>query len=221
MKNATSRGILNCLILLSAVLAIFFDYSTSDWYYLCKPLTTILVILLPVLAKGVNSVFRRTLIVALCFCLLGDILLLKNDYFVFGLGAFLIGHLIFAKGFMGLHGFQKTPITALVLLAIGIGLYTWLYPDLGELKYPVAAYVLVILFMAWQGLGLYVQKKTKAYGFIALGVILFMFSDCMIAVNKFKTPFELSGLVILSTYWLAIALIANAGALILNKDPQG
>ena len=209
---------MNGLIFLSALLAMAFNQPGSHGYYVFKPLTTILVILLPIFGKGVNNQFRRTLILALCFCLLGDILLLKNEYFVFGLGSFLIGHIWFAKGFMGLNGFQRNPGIALVLLVIGIGLYAWLYPDLGTLKYPVAAYVLVILFMAWQGIGVYLQHRTKAYGLIALGAVLFMFSDSMIAVDRFKAPFELSGVVILSTYWLAITLIANAGILIFRRS---
>jgi len=204
------KRILNALIFLGAITAIVLDNQKNNWYYGLKPLTTLLVLLIPFLAKGVHSTFRRLLILALCFCLLGDVLLLKEDYFVFGLDSFLIAHLVFAKAFLGLQGFQKNIASAMVLLAIGIGLYTWLYPDLGALKYPVAAYVLVILFMAWQGIGLYIHKKTKGYGFIALGVGFFLFSDSMIAGDKFKAPFELSGVVILSTYWLAITLIANS-----------
>lgn len=211
------RVIFNALIFTSAIIAIVLNYWESSLYNIFKPLTTVLVILLVLLAKGDDVRFKRTLILALCFCLLGDILLLKNEYFVFGLGAFLIGHLLFAKGFIRLRGFQRNPFVALLLLIIGIGLYAWLYPDLGALKYPVTTYVLVILFMAWQGMGLYVQEKTRAYGFIAFGVVLFMFSDSMIAIDKFKVPFEFSGVVILSTYWLAIALIANAGVKIFEE----
>jgi uncharacterized membrane protein YhhN len=207
------RGVLNALIFISAIIAIVLDYHESSLYNIFKPLTTVLVIVWVIMAKEVDTYFKRTIILALCFCLFGDILLLKNDYFVFGLGAFLLGHLLFAKAFVGLHGFQRNPIVALVLLAIGIGLFDWLYPDLGALKYPVAAYVLVILFMAWQGIGLYLREKTTAYGFIALGVILFMLSDSMIAIDRFKSPFELSGVVILSTYWLAITLIANGSSM--------
>lgn len=220
MKITKNSTVFNCLIFLSAILAIILNQQGSKGYFVIKPLTTILVILLTILGKGVDTRFRRTLILALCFCLLGDILLLKSEYFVFGLGAFLLGHLLFAKGFMGLHGFQRNPVIALALLSIGIGLYAWLYPDLGDLKYPVTAYILVILFMAWQGIGLYMEERTKAYGFIALGVVLFMFSDSMIAVDKFKVPFELAGVVVLSTYWLAITLIANGGIRILENGKK-
>ena len=210
MKITKTIGILNALIFLSAGIAIFFDYQNSSWFFLFKPLTTVLVILIPVMTKTMDKMFRRLLIVALGFCLLGDVLLMKPDYFVYGLGAFLIAHLIFAKGFIGVQGFQGSQIVFLVLLLIGVGLYFWLYPDLGGLKYPVAAYVLVILFMVWQAIGLYLKNKTITGGLIALGALFFMFSDSLIAVDKFKNPFEFSGLLILSTYWLAITLIANS-----------
>ena len=210
MKDSKIRILLNTLIFLSACISIALDFFNSPYYGLGKSLTTILVILLPVLAKGKHTVFKRTLIVALCFCLLGDVLLLNPSYFVYGLAAFLMAHLLFVKGFVGLIGWQKNPTVALTLLVIGIALYAWLYPDLAGLVWPVAFYVLVILCMAWQGIALYLKEKTRAHGLIALGVLFFLFSDSMIAVSKFKNPFELSGLIVLSTYWLAIALIANA-----------
>ncbi|NKI31385.1 lysoplasmalogenase [Croceivirga thetidis] len=220
MDKQKQRNILNLLIFVFAVIAILLDVTGNSFYYLFKPLTTMLVILLPLMIKELERDYKRTLIWALCFCLLGDILLLDEDYFVFGLGSFLIGHLLFARGFIKLGGYQNNGIALIVLLIIGIALYTWLYPDLGPLKYPVAAYVLVILFMAWQGISLYLKNNTIAYALIAMGVVLFMFSDSMIAVNKFKAPFALSGVVILSTYWLAIALIANTGVRISKKGNQ-
>lgn len=216
----TSRIFWNGLIVLSAVVSIMLDHVENEWYAISKPLTTLLIIVLPFFRNEADTKFRRMLIVALCFCLLGDVLLLKNAYFVFGLGSFLIAHVCFAIGFIGLGGFQRNPGIAVVLLLIGIGLYSWLYPDLGALKYPVAAYVLVILFMAWQGIGIYVVEKTKAFGLIAFGTVLFLFSDSMIAVDRFKAPFEFSGMVILATYWLAIALIANAALLISTSDQK-
>ena len=217
METLNRKILLNTVIFVCALISIVFDFMDNPLYNVFKPITTTLVVLLTILTKDVNNAFRRLLIAALCFCLLGDILLLKNEYFVFGLAAFLIGHLLFAKGFIRLKGFQKNIIILLTLMVIGIGFYIWLYPDLRALKYPVAVYVLVILFMAWQGIGLYFADKSKANRFIAFGVILFIFSDSILAINKFRTPFELSGLVILSTYWLAITLIANGSSIGLKR----
>ena len=150
------------------------------------------------------------MVIALLFCLAGDILLLKEAYFIFGLGSFLIAHLFFAYGFVVLEGFYFTWWSFLSFLGLGICILFWLKPDLGNLELPVAIYIFVISFMAWQGIGLFHKKRTREYALIAIAVLLFMFSDMMIAVNKFKNPFHLSGIVILSTYWMSIGLIANA-----------
>ncbi|WP_420603693.1 lysoplasmalogenase [Flagellimonas sp.] len=219
MKNSKTQRAINILSFISACLAIYFDYAADKILFsVFKPLTTILILsLLFFVQSGTLSKYRSLIIVALVFCLLGDIFLLKDSYFVFGLGSFLIGHLLFASAFIKLEGFHFHWVSLLIFLAIGGGILFWLRPDLGDFELPVTIYVIVIIFMAWQGLGLFLRQKQRAYLLIALAVLLFMFSDTMIAINKFKSPFNLSGLVILSTYWMSIALISNASYLILGK----
>jgi uncharacterized membrane protein YhhN len=93
---------------------------------------------------------------------------------------------------------------------IGGVIFFWLKPDLGDFMVPVLFYVLVITSMAWQGIGLYLRNKAKAYAWIAWAVLFFMLSDTLLAINKFKAPFDYASVLILGTYWLSIALIANA-----------
>ena len=99
---------INFLIVFSAVMAIYFEYVGHRMLYLVlKPLTTILVIsILLFSSKTKNERFRNIISTALFFCLLGDIFLLFEGYFVFGLGSFLIAHLLFAFGFIKLEGFH-------------------------------------------------------------------------------------------------------------------
>ncbi|RDY59680.1 lysoplasmalogenase [Flagellimonas nanhaiensis] len=203
---------INILIAFSALLAIYSEYSGYRMLYLfLKPLTTILVIsILFFASKTAKPKFKNTVFIALIFCLLGDVFLLFEGYFVFGLGSFLMAHLLFAMAFIRLEGFYFNYISLFAFLAIGLILFLWLKPDLGSFLIPVGLYIAVILFMAWQGTGLFLKKKRHAYALIALVVVLFMFSDSMIAVNKFKSPFTLAGPIILSTYWLSVALISNA-----------
>ena len=130
----------------------------------------------------------------------------------------MIFFLLFSKAFIGLKGFYFNWMSFFVFLAIGLILFLWLKPDLGNFLIPVGLYIVVILFMAWQGTGLFLKEKQSPYILIALAVVLFMFSDSMIAVNKFKSPFSLAGPIILSTYWLSIALIANATHKITSKE---
>ncbi|MEZ4809714.1 MAG: lysoplasmalogenase [Allomuricauda sp.] len=203
---------LNVVAFVSACLAMYLEFvGQRALYIVFKPLTTILIMsLLFFVPGGGPSRFRNIVLTALAFCLLGDILLLWEGYFVLGLASFLLAHLLFATGFIQLGGFRFHWISFLALLTIGGGLFLWLRPDLGNFLMPVTAYIIVIVFMAMQGVNLFLKNKKRAYAMIALAVLLFMFSDTMIAIDKFKSPFHWSGPIILGTYWLSIALIAHA-----------
>ena len=222
MGKLRPRLWLNLLIFCSACAAIFADYMSWEMLYrILKPLTTIFVISLLFFAKNPSLIkFKNLMVSAMIFCLLGDILLLRDEFFIFGLGAFLIAHLLLTYGFVVLEGFHVHWISGLLFLGLGLSIFFWLKPDLGNLELPVAIYILTICCMAWQGIGLWLKKRIRAHALIAIAVFLFMFSDMMIAVNKFKSPFPLSGVVILSTYWISIALIANATFLKLKEQDR-
>ena len=221
-KTGKERIFVNIAALISACVAIYLEFvGERTLYIFFKPLTTMLIIsLLFFVPKGGLSRFRNLMVAALAFCLVGDILLLWEGYFVLGLASFLLAHLLFATGFIQLEGFHFRWISFLVLFSIGVGLFLWLRPDLGNFLIPVTAYITVIVFMAMQGVNLFLRDKKSAYAMIALAVLLFMFSDTMIATDKFKSPFSWSGPIILGTYWLSIALIANAAVKIMaDKKP--
>ncbi|MBR9854359.1 MAG: lysoplasmalogenase [Algicola sp.] len=217
-----SSLIINILIIISAVLAMVMEYFGSlSAYMVLKPLTTVLVISLLVFIPKLQWTKLRTIMVfALLFCLLGDILLMFPAYFVFGLAAFLVAHMLFVWGFVRLNGFQRNWILFVILFGIGGILFYWLRPGLGEFLVPVGVYVLVICSMAWQGIALFLKEKRKEFIWIAIAVLCFMFSDTMIAISKFRSAFDYSGIVILSTYWISIALIANAVRKIVLKSSE-
>ncbi|WP_375325787.1 lysoplasmalogenase [Flagellimonas sp. GZD32] len=208
-----SRLVINVLFVVSALSSIVLEYlGIRQGYVFFKPFTTVLAIVLLFSAGGTSvPKFKSLMIAALVLCLVGDTLLLFESYFVFGLASFLLGHLLFIAAFIQLKGFYAHWISFFFLMAIGGGLFLWLKPDLGNLLVPVSCYIVVICVMAWQGIGLYTRDKSKPFLWIAIAVLLFMFSDSMIAVSKFKMPFAYASALILSTYWLSIGLLANAG----------
>lgn len=223
MVRALSKRqlVLNLMILASACLAMYVELEGNrDIYVFLKPLTTILIMShLFFLPKNGLHQSRIGIIAALFFCLLGDVLLLFESYFVHGLAAFLVGHILFAVTFIKLKGFYGHWVSFLLLYGVGISLFFWLRPGLGGFMVPVAVYVMVICFMAWQGIGLFLRERSKAFLWIAVAVLLFMFSDTMIAIAKFKTDFDYSSILILSTYWLSIGLMANAAfQIVLTKN---
>lgn len=203
--------IFNTLTLLSAIIAIYAQMqSATVLFAITKPLTTILLISL-VLTYGKlrSEKFPRVVFLALLACLLGDMFLLGDSYFIYGLSAFFVGHLLLTYAFTTLGGFRTQFLPLVVLLSIAAAHYAYLYPMLGPFKLPVAMYNLVIVLMAWQATCLALQRPSKQTFGLCFASLLFMFSDSMIAMNKFVVAFDWSSVVVLSTYWLSIAIIAN------------
>lgn len=224
MVRALSKRqlVLNLMILASACLAMYVELEGNrDIYVFLKPLTTILIVShLFFLPTNDFRQFKNGIIAALFFCLVGDVLLLFESYFVYGLATFLIGHILFAATFIKLKGFYWHWVSFLLLYGVGILLFFWLKPGLGGFMVPVAVYVAVICFMAWQGIGLFLRERSRAFLWIAVAVLLFMFSDTMIAIAKFKADFNYSSAIILSSYWLSIGLIANAAFQIVLRGKE-
>ena len=163
------------------------------------PLIVLLVLLKP------TSHYRKFIFGGLAFSLLGDILLESSpDMFVFGLLAFLTGHIFYAIAFIRRNKTINL-MTAVFMLAYGVLIYWILLPGLNQMAIPVMLYVLVILVMAWRAVS---QRPFDAYAtFAMIGAFLFVFSDSLIALNKFYTPIDYSRGIIMLTYWMAQAFI--------------
>ena len=203
------------IILLSGVCAILSYYFEHDFlYYFLKPITTVLILLFSLIHghRSEKEILKMT-VYGLFFCLLGDILLMKDTFFVYGLLAFLVAHILFIISFVKIDGFKNYFKPFVLLLLFGGMFYAFLYPNLGSLALRVLVYVICIALMAWQGAGLYIWKKKKPFLYILLGALLFMISDSIIALNKFVYSFELSKLVVMTTYWTAIFFIAKASTM--------
>lgn len=197
------------VITISAAIAIYFRQLNNHGYYsIFKPLTTILIILFSVfLNLETGTYYGWIVIVGLFFSLIGDVLLLNDKWFVYGLGSFLIAHIIFTHAFSSLFGFQYNPIVLIVLVCIGFAYFKFLQPTLKSYVVPVAFYFLAIIVMDWQALSLSFLDKGEIYYLLGISSILFSFSDAVIAYNKFKKEFKSAELLILSTYWLSIFII--------------
>lgn len=202
----------NGLIALAALLAIYFAMQGPPTaYVIAKGATTALVILLVVLfGHPADRPFRAWMVAALMSCLAGDLLLTAENGFLAGLSAFFVAHVLFLLAFRHRGGFIIDLWPLLFLLAYGFGLYILLWPGLGALALPVLVYTLVITVMSWQGIALYRQERSVYRRWIAAGVVFFLVSDSLLAIDLFKAPLPYAPVLILSTYWAAIGLLANA-----------
>jgi alkylglycerol monooxygenase len=161
-------------------------------------------------AGGQNSLEKPLLLAALASSVVGDAWLMFSGFFIHGLISFLIAHLFYIALFK--QGVTWFPSKAVLIasLSYGAAMYTYLLPSLGAgLQIPVAVYVFFIALMGAQAMGRAVELKTPASALVALGSVLFMVSDSLLATNKFVTPIAMSPLWILGTYFTAQLLIAR------------
>ncbi len=205
--------ILSVLTLIAAISAITFrQRGQKRWYSFFKPLTTIFILVIGVLVYYTyESTYALIMLGALVFALAGDILLMKDKTFRQGIYAFMIAQAGFAIGFMSLYGFNPSLPVLLVLLLLNGSFFVYIRKDLKAYALPIAVYMLVITFMNWQALGLALQRPIPVFTAIAVASLLFTFSDAVIAYNKFKKPLKIAGILILSTYWIAIYVFVMAG----------
>ncbi len=149
---------------------------------------------------------------------LGDLFLaLKGErWFLAGVGAFGLGHLAYAGGFLlrsGALGFDGVAAGEGVVLAGLLGLLVstevWLASRTGELRWPVRGYVVLIGLM---GLAAVLLPAAPGQMVLRLGAALFILSDLMLAVQLFVAKdagvCRRLALALWPAYWVAQALIA-------------
>ncbi|EQC43783.1 lysoplasmalogenase [Bacteriovorax sp. Seq25_V] len=201
-------------ILISMSLHIYFEYRRDfKFIYLFKPLTTTLIIILCI-KNGSETDYRNIIILGLIFSLLGDIfLMLKEQKFIPGLVSFLLAHIIYIFAFTrNITEIKFWPLA--ILVPIALGLYSYLFNSLKEMKLPVAIYVLAILtmtFAAWQQF-LALHSMEAVYALV--GSFLFMTSDSILAIDKFKTTKKIFIFLIMTTYFSAQLMIALSARII-------
>jgi uncharacterized membrane protein YhhN len=136
-------------------------------------------------------------------------LMMPSNKFIHGLVSFLIGHLCFSIAFMSLNRHASLWV-ALVFACFGVVMFLVLLPGLGGLKYPVLAYIAVILFMAWRATENALLLRTAAAVMAATGSVVFLVSDTALAFDHFRAKNAAAPLVVLSTYYMAIYLLARS-----------
>lgn len=188
-------------------------------HYVFKPLTTLLILLrIRAIGNPVNARYRRAVLTGVALSLVGDIFLMLPASvlpagFMLGLVSFLIAHLFFLRALSSDVGLFARPGVIIVFLLVGAVNLAILWPGLAaSLKIPVVAYMLCLIAMTSQAAIRYLQLRTRGSRLAAIGGMLFMLSDTILAYNKFYLPVPASALLILVTYYAAVFLIADSVA---------
>jgi alkenylglycerophosphocholine/alkenylglycerophosphoethanolamine hydrolase len=155
------------------------------------------------------------------FCLAGDVfLMLPWDMFIFGLVAFLLGHVCYVVGLNNIAPYINLWGGFLIIL---LGIYLlWLYPKLTKglsakgkmgLKVPVLIYSLAITLMVYSAWMTWTRPgwSMAAAIFVSIGAVLFYASDSMLAWDRFLSPLPHARLRVMVTYHLGqIGIILGA-----------
>jgi len=211
------------LIALAAVAAL------ADWLavgtandrlqYAAKPAVLALLVAAAALIPAAHSVSggrRGWFVIALSFCLVGDVLLmLPRDLFIPGLVAFLAGHAFFIVGLL-----QPSPsgstrqfafssaglalssgvVLVVAILPASIIIRSMLRRRQAALVGPVCLYMGVILTMV-------VLATNIGRPAAAIGAACFLASDTLLATDRFVRPIRQGTLVVHITYHIAQVLL--------------
>lgn len=172
----------------------------SEWFFWTKPW------LVPGIAWGFRqsiptSIRPIWLGVALFFGWLGDVLLLFPTLFLGGLGAFLVGHLAYI---VLMYRSMKGPwrlVLPIAILCVLMGYQLYQHVPANLLP-PVFLYMGVICFMV-------LVAFRQGNRWLEAGSLLFLFSDLILAWNKFIAPLPAAGIIVMSTYIAAQFLLVK------------
>ena len=170
---------------------------TLFWYYYSN-------------TKQLNKYF----VLGLFFSFLGDLLLLGTGEvcFIFGLLFFLIAHVFYIIMVLRLIPARKPKnfiMASVPFLLLFLILMNILFAGLGSMKIPVIIYAMTISFFGIVSLLLYQETKTKISLILLVGVLIFISSDTILALNLFYKTQSFYPLLIMMSYVLAQYLICR------------
>ena len=168
---------------------------------------------------------HKLMVAAFFFSWVGDVslmLVFKNEnLFLAGLVSFLITHLLYTVAFNrvdlrdkeALLPKQIWKVTPLILyMAV---LFYFLIPGISNnektnpLLVPVIVYAVAIANMVAFAVNRYGRVNDDSFKLVFAGALLFMFSDSIIAINKFLHPFPTASIFIMALYITGQYLIAQ------------
>jgi len=218
-------------ILLAATAAIIGASLNGDgrWlHWIAKPLATLLIAAMAFRSAdrwsatdtpSAHRTYARAILLGMAFSCIGDIfLMLPFDAFVPGLIAFLLAHVCYIVAFRAGFRSGQGLLFSAALLAVFAGInLAGLWPLLpNDLRIPVVVYVVVLALMAtlalaraWTNNAATPSAPTSAR-WAAIGAVLFVISDSVLAWDRFGGGLPATTLCVLSTYYAAQYCIARS-----------
>ena len=210
-----------------SLLEIFAEYLSLNWLVIStKPL--LMPLLLVYVVCNLTHIPEKSkiqLIAALIFSSIGDTLLIfssKNElFFLLGLSMFLITHvfytLIFVNNKKQILGWRQILLVLLIIVSYYFSLMYIINPKLSDFSIPVYLYGIILSTMLFT---VFMADFKNQKTVILIGAIIFVFSDSLIALNKFyfDKPHDLIQPTIMITYILGQFCIVHGLIKYLRKS---
>lgn len=196
--------VLTAIIVMGIVYIFFIPANPVGFKILMKLIPMALIILFALMTRPLFSrTYKRIIIGGLFVCMIADGVIY---WFLPGLITFFIGHIFYIFAFR--HGAKKPmPIwVAAPLLLYGAGMAIWVAGSqfsAGQtvLGIAIIAYIGVILTMGWMAIR---TRMTLAI----IGALLFIFSDSVLAIDRFVLEIPYRDAFVMVTYYAAQVFIA-------------
>lgn len=197
-------------ILLTGLLFIFVIPQENDYIRLVFKLLPMVLILFYAYQKQNpyhTIMHERLLLAGLFVCMLGDAFIIFS--FLFGLVAFLIGHIFYIPAFIKQWNYslkRSLTIIPLVLYSCLLGYKitsALIAADNTLFIIPVIIYIIVISIMGWSA----IMSGNK---WAIIGSLFFIISDSILSWNMFVSSINHSSVWIMLTYYVAQFLIAHS-----------
>jgi uncharacterized membrane protein YhhN len=205
------------LIALGDLAGRLIESRTMD--FICKPLI-MLSLLFFFFGKANNHSpkLNNLLVGAIIASWFGDVFLMFEPpiFFQLGLGSFLIAQIFYilvfyhsvsitsGQGFLKRNFYWVLPYFLFWVLMNYI-----LFPKAGEVAIPVMVYSATLITMSIMALNRYQSVSYSSAHWVYIGSVLFVFSDMLIAINKFlfQGQIFIAGFLIMLTYIIAQYMI--------------
>lgn len=197
------------------LLVLALTVSALDWVavafrlrpmeYVCKPTAAVIFLMTALTLDPADEVARAVLVVALVFCVAGDVfLMLPRDAFLPGLGSFAVAQILFTVSFALREPTLTGAIVGVVAVVVGATVLARRFigalrrSGSGSMVPAILVYVAVISAMV-------VSAVAGGSPVAIAGAVLFMISDSLIAEERFVSSRRWQRLVIIVTYHMALA----------------
>jgi alkenylglycerophosphocholine hydrolase len=179
------------------------QYRPYAFSYVIKIIPILSLSLIPLLkVTGKESKF---IFAGLILSAIGDVLLALegNKYFIYGLGSFGFAHVMYILAlFRDVILKRKRSFVCLIFIVYALSIGLLLLPNLNNMLIPVIIYLSLLTFV---GISSVLGKSNNSI--VITGVMFFMISDSIIAINSFLIKVPNSSFWIMLTYFPAQFLI--------------